>query len=106
MKLGGSRALPYLLLALGMGIGVVVASDLGLMPRGAAGPETPANGVVRPISTVPQQPVTGGTAKSFVDIAKTEARRRQHCGQPLGQVWRRPAKFPVRRSLFSKVLWG
>src|SRR5690348_8359058 len=71
MRLGGSRALPYVLLALGIVIGVVLASELGWMPRGAAGPEMPTNGVVRPVATVPQQPVTGGPAKSFVEIAKT-----------------------------------
>src|SRR6476620_7988129 len=71
MTLGRSRALPYLLLALGAVIGVVAASDLGWMPRGTAGHESPTEGVVRPVATVPQQPVTGGTAKSFVEIAKS-----------------------------------
>ena len=71
MKLGGSRLVPYLLLALGAVIGVVVASDLGWMPSGSAGPDSPANGIVFPVATAPQQPVTGGTAKSFVEIAKT-----------------------------------
>src|SRR6476620_9210052 len=71
MTLGRSRALPYLLLALGAVIGVVAASDLGWMPRGTAGHDSPTEGVVRPVATVPQQPVTGGTAKSFVEIAKT-----------------------------------
>ncbi|HEU4501801.1 MAG TPA: trypsin-like peptidase domain-containing protein, partial [Nitrospira sp.] len=71
MKLGGSGLVPYLLLAFGAVIGVVVASDLGWMPSGSAGPDSPANGVVYPVATAPQQPVTGGTAKSFVEIAKT-----------------------------------
>ena len=71
MTLGRSRALPYLLLALGAIIGVVAASDLGWISRGTAGHDSPMEGVVRPVATVPQQPVTGGTAKSFVEIAKT-----------------------------------
>ena len=70
MTLSGSRALPYLLIALGIVIGVAVASDLGWLPRGSAGPDVPTNGSVRPVATVPQHPVTGGTAKSFVEIAK------------------------------------
>ncbi|HET9844529.1 MAG TPA: DegQ family serine endoprotease [Nitrospira sp.] len=70
MKLG-SGLVPYLLLAFGAVIGVVVASDLGWMPSGSAGPDTRGNGAVYPIATAPQQPVTGGTAKSFVEIAKT-----------------------------------
>jgi len=71
MTLGGSRALPYLLLALGIVIGIVAASDLGWLPRGTAGHEDSSEAVVRPVATVPQQPVTGGTAKSFVEIAKS-----------------------------------
>src|SRR6476659_7924573 len=71
MTLGRSRALPYLLLALGAVIGVVMASELGWMPRGTAGPESPSTVTVRPVATVPQQPLTGGPAKSFVEIAKT-----------------------------------
>ena len=69
MKLG-SGLVPYLLLAFGAVIGVVVASDLGWMPSGSAGPDTRGNGAVYPMATAPQQPVTGGTAKSFVEIAK------------------------------------
>src|SRR5690242_12017991 len=71
MTLGGSRALPYLLLALGIVIGIVAASDLGWLPRGTAGHDDSSEAVVRPVATVPQQPVTGGTAKSFVEIAKS-----------------------------------
>jgi serine protease Do len=70
MTPASSRALPYLLIALGIVIGVAVASDLGWLPRGSAGPDAPTDPVVRPIATVPQQPVSGGTAKSFVEIAK------------------------------------
>jgi serine protease Do len=69
MKLG-SGLVPYLLLAFGAVIGVVVASDLGWMPSGSAGPDTRGNTAVYPMATAPQQPVTGGTAKSFVEIAK------------------------------------
>jgi serine protease Do len=72
MRLAGSRALPYVLLGLGVGIGVVAASELGWMSRGTAGPDTPTNGAVRPVATVPQQPpVAGGPGKSFVEIAKS-----------------------------------
>jgi len=70
MTLSGSRALPYLLIALGIVIGIAVASDLGWLPRGSAGPDVPTNGGIHPVATVPQQPVSGGTAKSFVEIAK------------------------------------
>ncbi len=65
MTLRGSRAIPYVLLALGVVIGVVMASEIGWMPHGAAGPDAPATGAVRPVATVPQQPVTGGSAKSL-----------------------------------------
>jgi serine protease Do len=71
MKLKGSGLVPYLLLAFGAVIGVVVASDLGWMSSGSAGPDSRPDGLVYPIATAPQQPVTGGTAKSFVEIAKT-----------------------------------
>ena len=70
MTPASSRALPYLLIALGIVIGVAVASDLGWLPHGSAGPDAPTDPVVRPVATVPQQPVSGGTAKSFVEIAK------------------------------------
>ena len=70
MTPSGSRALPYLLVALGIVIGITVASDMGWLPRGSAGPDVATDGSVRPVATVPQQPVTGGTAKSFVEIAK------------------------------------
>jgi serine protease Do len=70
MTLSRSRALPYLLIALGIVIGVAIASDLGWLPPGSARPDAPTNGSVRPVVTAPQQPVTGGTAKSFVEIAK------------------------------------
>ena len=71
MKLKGSGLVPYLLLAFGAVIGVVVASDLGWMSSGSAGPDSRPDGLVYPVATAPQQPVTGGTAKSFVEIAKT-----------------------------------
>src|SRR5512145_34688 len=70
MTLSGSRALPYLLIALGIVIGIAVASDVGWLPRGSAGPDVSTDAGIRPVATVPQQPVSGGTAKSFVEIAK------------------------------------
>ena len=70
MTLSRSRALPYLLIALGIVIGIAVASDVGWLPRGSAGPDVSTDAGIRPVATVPQQPVSGGTAKSFVEIAK------------------------------------
>jgi len=72
MKMSRSWLLPYVVLALGIAIGVVVASDLGWLPSGSAGPDSPPQeGLVRPVATAPQLPLTGGSAKSFVEIAKT-----------------------------------
>jgi len=58
------------LLTAGIIIGFVVASDLGWLPIGTAGPEPDSQVLVRPVATAPQPPVSGGGAKSFVEIAK------------------------------------
>jgi serine protease Do len=53
-----------------MAIGIVVASDLGWLPSGAAGPEPVLDPIVRPVATAPQPPIALGNGKSFVEIAK------------------------------------
>jgi serine protease Do len=62
---------PFVLVAVGVVIGVVVASDMGWLPSGTAGPDQRSNDIVRPVATAPQVPMTGGNAKNFVEIAKT-----------------------------------
>ncbi|WP_455378839.1 DegQ family serine endoprotease [Petrachloros mirabilis] len=57
------------LLTAGIVIGFVVASDLGWLPTGTAGPEPAPNGFVRPVATAPQLPLSEG-GKNFVEIAK------------------------------------
>ena len=70
MKLARSWVLPFLLVTVGVVIGLVVASDMGWLPTGAAGPEPIPSGIVRPVATVPQLPMAGGNGKNFVEIAK------------------------------------
>jgi len=75
MTLVRAGLLPIALVTGGIIIGVVVASNLGWLPAGTAGPEpipnqTP-NPVVRPVATAPQLPMTGGNGKNFVEIAKS-----------------------------------
>jgi serine protease Do len=62
---------PFALVVVGVVIGVVVASDMGWLPSGRAGPDQRSNDIVRPVATAPQVPMTGGNAKNFVEIAKT-----------------------------------
>lgn len=62
---------PFVLVAVGVVIGIVVASDMGWLPSGTAGPDRNSNGIVRPVATAPQVPMSGGNAKNFVEIAKT-----------------------------------
>ena len=62
---------PFVLVAVGVVIGIVVASDMGWLPSGTAGPDQSSNGIARPVATAPQVPMTGGNAKNFVEIAKT-----------------------------------
>ena len=71
MQQGRSWLFPFVLVAVGIVIGIVVASDMGWLPMGTAGPDQNQNGVVRPIATAPQVPMSGGNAKNFVEIAKT-----------------------------------
>lgn len=70
MKHGRSWVIPFVLLAVGIVIGIVVASDIGWLPTGSAEPDSMPNGIVRPITTAPQLPMAGGNAKNFVEIAK------------------------------------
>ncbi len=67
---GRSMLVPFVLVTVGVIIGIVVASDMGWLPAGTAGPEPAPGGIVRPVATAPQLPMAGGEAKNFVDIAK------------------------------------
>lgn len=60
---------PFLLVLVGVAIGIVAASDLGWLPTGRAGPEPTPNPVVTPVATAPQLPMAGG-GRNFVEIAK------------------------------------
>ena len=62
---------PFTLIAVGIVIGIVVASDMGWLPNGTAGPEPVPAPLVRPVATAPQLPMTGGNGKNFVEIAKS-----------------------------------
>src|SRR5574341_268684 len=65
-----SWVVPVLLVGIGIGIGVMVASDLGWLPSGAAGPEPRPTVEVHPVATAPQSPITSGSGRNFVEIAK------------------------------------
>ena len=73
MKSRRPWVVPFTLIAVGIVIGIVVASDMGWLPNGAAGPEPVSAPVplVRPVATAPQLPMTGGNGKNFVEIAKS-----------------------------------
>ncbi|HEY5626902.1 MAG TPA: DegQ family serine endoprotease [Nitrospira sp.] len=70
MKLVRSWFVPFLLVTVGMVIGLVVASDLGWLPSGTAGPELVPDAIVRPVVSAPQLPMGGGNGRNFVEIAK------------------------------------
>jgi serine protease Do len=70
MTVSRSWAVGFALVAVGMAIGIVVASDLGWLPSGTAGPEPAPDPIVRPVATTPQPPIALGNGKSFVEIAK------------------------------------
>ena len=59
------------LIAVGIVIGIVVASDMGWLPNGTAGPEPVLAPLARPVATAPQLPMSGGNGKNFVEIAKS-----------------------------------
>jgi serine protease Do len=71
MKLVRAWLLPFTLVTGGIIIGIIVASDMGWLPTGTAGPEPIPNSIVRPVATAPQLPMTGGSGKNFVEIAKS-----------------------------------
>lgn len=62
---------PFILLAAGIVIGIVVASDMGWMPSSTAGLEPIPAPLVRPVATAPQLPMSGGSGRNFVEIAKS-----------------------------------
>jgi len=59
-----------LFVTVGVVIGLVVASNLGWLPPGTAGPEAAPDVYVRPVATAPQLPLAGVNGKTFVEIAK------------------------------------
>src|SRR5262245_12218152 len=70
MKVSRSWIVAFVLVVIGMVLGIAVASNLGWLPSGTAGPERVTEPVVRPVATTPQPPVTAANGKSFVEIAK------------------------------------
>ncbi|HEU4684043.1 MAG TPA: DegQ family serine endoprotease [Nitrospira sp.] len=70
MRVSRAWIVGFVLVAIGMALGIVVASDLGWLPSGTAGPERTPDPIVRPITTAPQPPIALGNGKSFVEIAK------------------------------------
>src|SRR4029077_16038384 len=71
MKLVRAWLVPVTLVTVGMVIGIVVASNMGWLPTGTAGPEPIPNPIARPVATAPQLPMGGGSGKNFVEIAKS-----------------------------------
>jgi serine protease Do len=71
MKLVRAWLVPFTLVAGGIIIGIMVASDMGWLPIGTAGPEPIPNPIIRPVATAPQLPMAGGSGKNFVEIAKS-----------------------------------
>jgi len=71
MKLVRAGLIPIVLVIGGIIIGIVVASNMGWLPSGTAGPEPIPDPIVRPVATAPQPPMAGGSGKNFVEIAKS-----------------------------------
>jgi serine protease Do len=73
MKLVRTWLVPWTLIAGGIIIGIVVASNMNWLPTGTAGPEPIPSPIVRPVATAPQPPMTGAGVggKNFVEIAKS-----------------------------------
>jgi serine protease Do len=71
MKLVRAGLIPIVLVIGGVIIGIVVASNMGWLPSGTAGPEPIPDPIVRPVATAPQPPMAGGSGKNFVEIAKS-----------------------------------
>jgi serine protease Do len=70
MKLVRAWLVPFTLVTGGIVIGVVIASNMGWLPTGSAGPEPVPAPIIRPVATAPQPPMGGGDGKNFVEIAK------------------------------------
>ena len=70
MKFVRAWLVPFTLVTGGIVIGVVMASNMGWLPTGSAGPEPIPDPIVRPVATAPQLPMGGGDGKNFVEIAK------------------------------------
>jgi serine protease Do len=71
MKLVRAGLVSIALVTGGIIIGIVVASNMGWLPTGTAGPEPIPSPIVRPVATAPQLPMGGGSSKNFVEIAKS-----------------------------------
>jgi serine protease Do len=71
MKLVRAGLIPIVLVTGGIIIGIAVASNMGWLPSGTAGPEPIPGPIVRPVATAPQPPMAGGNGKNFVEIAKS-----------------------------------
>src|SRR5580765_7343916 len=71
MKLVRAWLVPCILVTGGIIIGIVVASNMGWLPSGTAGPEPVPSPIIRPVATAPQPPRAGGSGKNFVEIAKS-----------------------------------
>lgn len=71
MKLVRAGLVSIALVTVGIIIGIVVASNMGWLPTGTAGPEPIPSPIVRPVATAPQLPMGGGSSKNFVEIAKS-----------------------------------
>ncbi|GBL40181.1 probable periplasmic serine endoprotease DegP-like [Nitrospirota bacterium] len=71
MKSRRPWVVPCALIAVGIVIGLVMASDMGWLPNGTAGPAPVPAPLAHPVATAPQLPMTGGSGKNFVEIAKS-----------------------------------
>ncbi|MDW7653782.1 MAG: DegQ family serine endoprotease [Nitrospiraceae bacterium] len=71
MKSRRPWVVPCTLIAVGIVIGLVMASDMSWLPNGTAGPAPVPAPLARPVATAPQLPMTGGSGKNFVEIAKS-----------------------------------
>ena len=69
MKLVRAGLVPLALVTGGIIIGVVVASNMGWLPTGTAGPEPIPYSIpkpmAQPVATAPQVPMAGGNGKNF-----------------------------------------
>jgi serine protease Do len=70
MKLVRAWLVPVTLVTGGIIIGIVVASNMGWLQSGTAGPEPILSPIALPVATAPQLPMGGGSGKNFVEIAK------------------------------------